>query len=63
MTEKNPCFTEWLEKYRRLMDESIAGIRRIKIKPRRVKDKGKVKWYSVPTWKIRRDVVRGLGDL
>ena len=63
MPEKNLRFQEWLERFNRLVDQSIAELRGIKVKARRVMEKKGVKWYSFPTQVIRRDIVRGLGEL
>ena len=64
MPEKSLHFQEWLERFNRLVDQSIAELRGIKVKARRVREKkAKVKWYSFPTQVIRRDIVQGLGEL
>jgi len=64
MPEKNLHFHEWLERFNLLVDRSIAELRGIKVKARRVRErKAKVKWYSFPTQAIRRDIVRRLVEL
>ena len=63
MAEKNIRFQEWLERFNLLVDQSIAELRGIKVKARRVREKKAVKWYSFPTQAICRDIVRGLGEL
>ena len=63
MPEKNLRLQEWLERFNRLLDQSIAELHGIKVKARRVRERKAVKWYSFPTQVIRRDIVRGLGEL
>ena len=54
MPEKNIRIQEWLKEFNRLVDRSIAELRGIKVKARRVRErKAKVKWYSFPT-QVRR---------
>jgi len=62
MADTNSRFQEWLDNLNRLLDQSIAELRGIKVKGRRARER-KVKWYSFPTQVIRRDIVRGLGEL
>jgi len=54
MPEKNLRPQGWLEGFNRLVDQSIAELRSIKVKARRVREKKAVKWYSFPTQVIRR---------
>lgn len=63
MSLKNRRFAEWLEKFNQFYSESIAGLRRIKVKIRRRETERRVRWYHFPTQKIRREVARKLGDL
>ena len=63
MPEKNQRFQEWLEKFNRLMNESIAEQRRIYVKAGRASDKKAIKRYHLPTQVIRQDIVRKLIQL
>jgi len=50
MPEKNVRLQEWFEKFRWIIDESIAEQRAIKVKARRVREeKDEIKWYHFPT--------------
>ena len=63
MSEENRRIEEWLGKFALFHHRSIAKLYRIKGRTRRVEDKEKVKWYHFPTQVIRKDIVRGLGEL
>jgi len=63
--QKTNRFTKWLDIFNQFVNQSTPRSRPIdtKAKDRRVTKKEKVKWYHFPTQQIRRDIVRGLGDL
>ena len=64
ISEENKRIQEWLEKFNLFLDESLQGIHRIYPRRAHLEDKeDKVKWYGFRTQKIRRDIVRGLGEL
>ena len=58
-------FAKWLDIYAQFVNQSTPIIGPIDTKGivRRTTEKEKVKWYHFPTQQIRRDIVRGLGDL
>ena len=56
-------FAKWLDIFNQFVNQSTPRSRPIdtKAKDRRATEKGK--WYHFPTQQIRRDIVRGLGEL
>jgi len=65
MSEENKRIREWLEKFKRFVDESRPlFIKKPTKRPLRARGKkGGVKWYHFRTQDIRREIARGLGEL
>ena len=54
---------EWLEKFKRFMDEASQYFIKKPSRKRPFREIRKIKWHQFITQKIRREIVRGLGEL